>query len=225
MSFAAAPRLHADPMARVVAYSIGIHIAVLVVLPFLVHLIWQPRSFERPATFQLVRLSAPTLSRAATVDKAAAKPADKAKPKPAEAKKPVPKSDKARQNPKEQEKPQDENTDELASLLNDVGKPAVEMSSSNQGVRSDWYTRNIVNKIDEHWNPPIQKTGIYAEVSFTIFLDGNISDVVIAHSCGDATLDNLAVRAIKLAAPFGRIPVTYNTDKLDLSYKLYPYKE
>jgi TonB family protein len=220
MSAAVAPRLEADPLTRVMAWSIGVHLVVLVIVPVMVRLIWQPRSFERPATFQLVKFSAPTVPRSAPVEKATAKPAEKSKPKPVAAKTPVPKSDKAREKPKQQ----DENVDELASLLNDMAKPAVEMSSSN-GAHNDFYTRNIVNKIDEHWNPPIQKQGIYAEVSFTIFLNGTISDVAIAHSSGDATIDNLAVRAITLAAPFGKIPATYNSDRLDLSYKLYPYKE
>ncbi|MBD3239391.1 MAG: TonB family protein, partial [Chitinivibrionales bacterium] len=68
-----------------------------------------------------------------------------------------------------------------------------------------WYIRRVRMKVEQHWNPPFNDPDASVRVTFSIFTNGSVSDVTITKSSGDATLDNLALRAIKLAEPFPRL--------------------
>ena len=73
-----------------------------------------------------------------------------------------------------------------------------------------------------YWNPPTGNSTISVVVSFTIHRDGTMSDPEIAKGSGNASLDNLALRAVKLAAPFGALPPGFPSDNLELSCTLIP---
>ena len=78
------------------------------------------------------------------------------------------------------------------------------------------------NKIQRYWNPPSENKKLKVVVAFTIFSDGTISDPKIFKSCGDLSIDNLAVRAVLLAAPFGKLSVGFNAKSVDISVTLNP---
>jgi TonB family protein len=69
-----------------------------------------------------------------------------------------------------------------------------------------------------------EKTDAAVVVSFTISQNGSVSNVSVAGSSGVSTLDHLAQRAIQLAAPFGKIPIGFTENKLDITYTLHYVK-
>jgi TonB family protein len=80
----------------------------------------------------------------------------------------------------------------------------------------------MYGKIARFWNPPTENRNLSVVVSFTIFSTGAISQPVIEKSSGDRILDNLAMRAVTLAAPFGKLPPGFSRDRIDLSCTLIP---
>jgi TonB family protein len=210
------------PLLPLIIFSLIFHALVLVVLPLVTHLLWNPTQFVRPQTFTLVRMPQ-TLVQPQQQIKKPESPA--AKPKASPTKKAVPaKADKkAAVHPKKQE--ETENVDELSELLGGISAPISEIVPSASNFKYQWYINNLMAKVERFWKPPAglsDKKDIYVMVSFTIFANGTISDVAISHSSGNTTLDQLAGRAIKLAAPFGKFPVGYTDNKLDIDYKLRP---
>lgn len=211
------PRLDADSFGGVIGWSIVAHLMILVIVPLTLRFFLQKHSFERPPTFQLVRLSPPAPAQRVAKEKAKVKPAEKTKP--------VPRDPKAKPVPKEQQKVvEEEDVDELAGLLDGMAKPAVDLSSVGQNFKYPWYLNNIRMKVEEQWKPAVENPDVYVDVSFTIFRDGGISALVIAHGSGIGSVDNLALRAIALAAPFGKLPVGFEGDRLDITYRLIPVR-
>ncbi|MBD3390812.1 MAG: TonB family protein, partial [Chitinivibrionales bacterium] len=115
-----------------------------------------------------------------------------------------------------------ENLDELASLLEELPIPT--SVSAPGDFKWNWYIMSVQQKIERNWVPPTQNKNISVVVAFTIFPNGTISDVKLAKRSGNATLDNLAVRAVKLAAPFGKLPPGFTGNQLELRCDLKPVR-
>jgi len=194
----------------VILFSCIFHILVFFVVPVLSRFVWKSKTFERPKTFQLVQIPQKV---APIPEKVVRKPKKKAVPK-----KPVPKTKKD-SKPVKKEKPED--LSELEELLGGLPQPVSQITIGKK-FPYPWYIRNIQMKVERNWKPPVNDESIAVVLRFTVFANGKISDVNIAESSGNSVLDNLAVRAVKLAAPFGKIPVGYKDNKLELSYELIP---
>lgn len=204
-----------------VGISLLLHAVVFIAVPLLLKLIDKPTAFVRPQTFQLVRMPTNLSMPAQQPPLPKAAPALKSKPKAAV--KPVPaKSVAAKPAAK---KVVEEDTKELEELLGAVAPPVSELQPLVQSFKYPWYIQNVVSKVESFWRPPSgynNSSDVYVVVSFTIFSAGTVSNVAVAKSSGDAMLDNLAVRAIKLAAPFGKLPAGFSENSLEISYTLRP---
>ncbi len=196
--------------------SLLLHLLVLVGIPLLLTLTERTVTFQRPATFQLVTAPpslAPLTPKARTEHKKAVKEPLHKREVPKSGEKPVVK-----------EKETKETVDELASILNELPKAAsvAPVGEFKYTRYLDRYFDNVNQRIERYWNPPAENASQQVLVSFTIHRDGSASDPVIAASSGDATLDNLALRAVKLAAPFGSLPLVFPSDNLELTCTLIP---
>ncbi len=200
------------PFLPVIIYSLIFHVFVFFVVPVLSRFVWRPKTFERPKTFQLVQIPQKV---APVPEKIIKKPVPRKKVVP---KKPVPKTKKDTK-PVTKEKPED--LSELEELLGGLPQP-VSQISIGKVFPYQWYINNIQMKVERNWKPSVNDDKISVVLQFIIFANGKISEVKIARSSGNSALDNLAVRAVKLAAPFGKIPVKWGDNKLDLSYTLIP---
>jgi TonB family protein len=102
-----------------------------------------------------------------------------------------------------------------------------EMSQS-KGGKFNWYTQNMQSRIEDNFKPPMglsDKQETYVVVTFTVFENGEISDVAISQSSGISTLDNYAIAAVKKAAPFGKLPATFTGKQLKPTVTLYYVKQ
>lgn len=68
------------------------------------------------------------------------------------------------------------------------------------------YMGLVQNKVDENWRDPLGAGQSNVVVSFRIFPRGNITMPTLVKRSGDGRLDNLALLAIKNAAPFPPFP-------------------
>jgi TonB family protein len=195
-----------------IAWSLGFHILAFVVIPLSMNCLWQPKRFMRPQTFQLVSLMQRPMPTRAERSRPAAKAESAVRPATARDKtapaKPVPKPE-----------PQ-EDLGELEDLLGGLPQPVSSVNFGNVFPYS-WYERSLMMKVEQNWKPAYRDTAVSVVVSFTIFTDGNISPVAVSRGSGNGVLDKQAVRAIELAAPFGKLPPAYTGD-LEINYTLRP---
>lgn len=229
------------PMITLVVSSVAFHLLVLVVVPLLVKVFFKPRVFTRPQTFQLVKFTPPP-SRSRAVTPAPAPP-EPSPPKPAPQTKPQPKP-KARPEPKPAARPEppkpeppapkpeqkpsqtEAEEEDLSDLdfLEEIAPPSQITSPSD--FPCPWYLRRVQAKVERHWNPPYNDPNMKVEVAFSIFGSGEVSSVRVAKSSGNAALDNLAVRAVKLGAPFPRLLCPqWTKNSLDLAWTFNAVKQ
>ena len=216
------------PTPAVTILSIVFHLVVLVVLPIMTRLFQKTRRFERPKTFQLVASPLkPNPARRVPVRKDAIrqrKPQEERKDRPRTAPdRNAPRKKQDAQKSQDAARPIRENLDELASLLDEIPAPAQVAAVGN--FKYHWYLNNVQQKLERYWNPTTENRNLKVIVSFTIKQDGTISDPSIATSSGNGTLDNLALRAVKLAAPFGKLPPGFEGNQLDLNCTLIPTRK
>ena len=198
------------PLKTGMVISCIFHLMVLGGVPLLLQLIQSAVPFERPPTFQLVA-APPSLRPLAPVHRqklSKQQPVQKRTKKKEQ--KPV---------PRESNKPE-ENLDELASVLDEIPAPA--RVSAAGDFKYNWYLAQTQEKIARYWNPPSENKNDSVVVSFTINSDGAISEPAIFQKSGSTALDECALRAVKLAAPFGKLPPGVSGNKYEMTCTLRP---
>jgi len=188
------------------------------------YLLWKPQKFERPKTFQLVSLPVhPNAPKKVQVPKDAQKQkVAQSKTEPSKVPGPTASKDNTPQS-KNDPAQSTENLNELESLLDEIPSPA--QVSAIGDFKYPWYLTNVQNKIQRYWNPPSENKNLKVIVAFTIFSDGTISEPTVVSSSGDHSIDNLAIRAVRLAAPFGKLSVGFNARSVDLNVTLNPTRK
>lgn len=89
-----------------------------------------------------------------------------------------------------------------------------------------YYLRNIRERISNNWrwseeaDAGVLKTVVY----FKIYRDGSINEPVFKEKSGDSVFDSLAIRAIKISAPFPPLPSGYEEDTLGVYFE-FAYRE
>lgn len=194
-------------------FSILFHAVLLIGIPLILRATWKTATFQRPQTFQLVTPMRPVQPHKVQKQKAV-KPTPSQKNKSKDVN-PEPKKETASST--------DDNIDELASILDELPVPT--MVSAVGNFKFHWYINNVQQKLERFWNPPTENNSIKVVVRFIIYKDGSISEPSITKSSGSHAIDNMAIRAVKLAAPFGRLPPGFSGDKLDLNCTLIPTRK
>jgi TonB family protein len=114
----------------------------------------------------------------------------------------------------------EENLEDLESLFSEMPAPA--QISAPGDFKFHWYLNNVRAKIEQNWKPATEDRNLSVTVRFIINSDGSISGLSVSTSSGNQTLDNLAVRAVTVAVPFGKLPPGFSGDKLDITCTLRP---
>ena len=194
-----------SPIRAYIIISLISHALVFVGLPVLSSLFFKPQKYERPQVFQLIAAPQPVKKRRQKTP--SHKPRQERRIKEPTARREVP-----------AEEP--ENLDELSDLLEDIPAPAAEIAAI-PGFTAHWYLNSVRQKIERYWKPNVENPELNVVIEFTIFPNGHTSETRIRGSSGDGVLDNLALRAVTLASPFGKLPPSYRGDKLDIRLTLH----
>ena len=194
--------------------SIFFHSVVFVVFPILTQFLSVKRTFERPMTFQLV--SVPQMrsipqKKAEGIGEIPKQVTEKKKSLP---KNPIPATKKSAEGAQKKE-----DLSELEDLLGSLPQP-ISNISIGKPFKYPWYLNTLCAKVENNWKPPIKDDKISVTVGFTIYRSGDISDVALKQSCGNDMLDKLAIRAIKMAAPFPKLPP--GEEPLEIDFLLKP---
>jgi len=206
--------------------SVILHVFFLIIIPVLSSVFHKSSKFERPKTFQLVMPLKPA-------------PTPKVQPKkdvmrqrmPQEERKETPRqspdANAVRKQTRDSRKEQDaarpkENLDELSSLLDEIPAP-VQVSASSSNF-NHVYFQMVSEKVQRYWKPTKEDRTVRVTVSFTIKRDGSITEPRVESSSGNRTLDNLALRAVTIAAPFPRLPLAFKED-VQINLTLIPTRK
>jgi TonB family protein len=209
----------------VIIFSVIIHGLIICGVPFFTSLLYHSTKFERPQTFSLVQMTHAQMLAQKKIEPIVKKSDVPVKKHIGTT--PVPKKKYSKPVAKTEE-PQQENTDDLNDLLSAIPTTKVSDIASVSTFKYPWYLQNIRSRVEEKWKPPMgltAKKDAFAVVTFTILASGDVEGVAVSQSSGVATLDNLAMRAIMLAKPFGKLPTGFVEEKLEINYTLYYVKQ
>jgi protein TonB len=152
-----------------------------------------------------------------SVKKPAPPPVEKStpKPKPGPAAVPEPEDEPAPPEPAES------SPDQAVAKVTEPTEAGIQIVAPLMeavALKYPYYFNALTRKIDENWAPP---GAAFAEanevlVVFTILRDGNVRDVEIAQSSGDAFYDQAALRALRRATPFPALPPGYAEDTMTI---------
>jgi TonB family protein len=214
-----------------VVVSIIIHIVIFIIVPLFIAILWRPKKFERPKTFEIVAVKItpkakpqPKKVEPKKVEKVPPKEVIKEKPK-MPVKKEVVKKKVTKKTSKPTPEPKvTENFDDLDELLEAVAPPqsAIKMGTP---FPYQWYINNIRSKVQKNWAPAIQDSTVSIILQFEISADGSIGAVSVVGRSGKTGLDAQAKRAIEQSAPFGKLPPAFREKSLKLTYTLIPFKQ
>lgn len=139
---------------------------------------------------------------------AAVEPAPtKAHPAPA----PVPEPAKTPPQPERQPDPPAPERQTKATAPTEPGIQLATPRMEAVALKYPFYMNALTRKINENWSPPGAGFAQMRDmlVVFTIEWDGNVRNVEIEQSSGDAFYDQAAVRSVLRASPFPPLPTGY----------------
>jgi protein TonB len=99
----------------------------------------------------------------------------------------------------------------------EVGKT---LSLNTSELKYQKYLMNMKRKIEFHWEYPqlASRNGWQGslKLNFKINKDGSVSDVLLEKSSGYPMLDDAAMTAVRLAAPFPPFPANFSIDDISI---------
>jgi TonB family protein len=95
----------------------------------------------------------------------------------------------------------------------------IEILSDTKGVKFEHYKGQILNKVRKHWykvipegsRPPVSKKGVVG-LEFAIEKVGQVKELRIVGSSGDASLDHAAWTGFTSSVPFPRLSSKFKED-------------
>lgn len=240
MSYA---RVEQDPFRQMLVWSFVLHLLLVAAIVLGASLRAQPRIFPAPdANFINLAQSGPLTSTgggggAATPPKPTPPPPEPPPPKPKapepkvvrptkEARDQIPMPD-ARTTKKAPAKQQDSGlhgadaaSAQSAQLTPAADLPGLGLGGSGGGSPFDqdfeyaYYIRQMLGKINEHWQRTAVRGTAIVVIRFTIARDGRVLDAEVETSSGLSILDRASLRAVVLADPLPPLPNSYPRDQV-----------
>ncbi len=86
--------------------------------------------------------------------------------------------------------------------------------------QTDWgpYMRDLEQRIKRNWTPPKNDSSKRVVITFTIGRDGRLLSRKITKSSGIASVDNAAMSAVQLTAPFRPLPPTFKGQSVPIEF-------
>lgn len=105
----------------------------------------------------------------------------------------------------------------------DTGSNGPTVSLDSQDSRFASYLMGVKRRIERVWSYPPDARGLTGNliITFGITRDGRLSDLQLTQTSGLAPLDNEAIRAIRLANPFGPFSEQMRFERLNIRAAFY----
>jgi TonB family protein len=99
------------------------------------------------------------------------------------------------------------------------------MSSDVKRVLLSPYYSNLEDAIEKYWQLPASYSGPRPIALMVISRDGRLLSTRILKSSGDREVDDMSLRAVRNAAPFGPLPGDFITDSINLPFSFTFFNE
>ena len=243
-SFAGSLLMHAAIAGGLLAYSMffafnhhewGSNVTAGAIQASMVNAIPLPQT--QPPSDNVLATETPSPAPAPPVPKAAPIPPPDAIPIPIKATPPVKKAEKPAPTPTKRVPPPPPTPNKAAygeqaglrvamsSTQTRNGTVSIAVENGDFGSRFGWYVEVVKRKVAENWltqEVDPQGFGRKVYVTFQVMRDGSVSNVRVAQSSGDATLDYSALHAVQRIDTFGPLPAGYAGSYLNVDYYFEP---
>ncbi|WP_218079822.1 TonB family protein [Anthocerotibacter panamensis] len=95
------------------------------------------------------------------------------------------------------------------------GDPGID---SAQDVDFGPYMNQLQRRVKRAWFAPEQSNSRRTVLRFTIERNGQVSELKVSRSSGNATSDQAAIDAVRRAAPFPPLPSAYRGDEIEITF-------
>lgn len=101
--------------------------------------------------------------------------------------------------------------------------PGPTQLAARQEVDLGPYLSNLRRRVQERWNPNTPDQRRQAVIGFTISRSGQISNMRVLQTSGNAQTDAETINAIQRAAPFGTLPEQFPHNQLEIEFTFNIY--
>ena len=99
----------------------------------------------------------------------------------------------------------------------------INTNTSDNNVDYQLYMKKMQKKIKKNWHPPRENNRNKVVVLFKITKAGELLDIKIINSSGSKEMEEAAIKAIQLTAPFDPLPDKCKEDSVDINFT-FDYK-
>ena len=85
------------------------------------------------------------------------------------------------------------------------------------------YMNNLLRKIKYNWKPPMGIKYKTVTLLFKVDKTGRLLSLKVLNTSGDKKMDECAINAVNLSAPFDSLPVNYKEKDVEIQFK-FDYK-
>ncbi|HXJ15743.1 MAG TPA: TonB family protein [Candidatus Polarisedimenticolia bacterium] len=94
--------------------------------------------------------------------------------------------------------------------------------SGDFGARFSWYVEAVQRRVSSNWlQSTVDPSIAYAPrviVTFTILRNGSVTNIQIARSSNNYSVDNSAIRAVRDSSPLDRLPAAYAGSEVNVEF-------
>jgi len=80
------------------------------------------------------------------------------------------------------------------------------------------YMRELQRRIKRNWHPPRRDESKHVQVLFKLSKKGDLLRLNISKSSGNIEIDDAAIKAVKMSAPFRSLPPEYKGNDIDIQF-------
>jgi TonB family protein len=128
----------------------------------------------------------------------------------------MPKKAVQKEEPKKAEAPAEQNQ---APRPAEPGQPANPLTLDQARFHFGYYTNIVIKSVNRNWQYSSEFESLRSVIYFQIQRNGDLDKVEIEQSSGDPLFDQLALRAVKLSAPFPPLPEGYGDNYLGVHFE------
>lgn len=97
-------------------------------------------------------------------------------------------------------------------------KSVTSYTKTKGGADLQPYIKAVQDKVKSNWTPPENNKNERVVTLFRIAKDGSLKSVKIVKSSSVKEVDDAAIAAIKVSAPFESLPKSFNGDIIDIQF-------
>ena len=102
--------------------------------------------------------------------------------------------------------------------IKQMNRQVLSQTQHNKQINWGAYMQQVEKKIKSNWHPPREGLSQVVIVKFTIWKNGEVSNIEVLKSSNISAVDKAAMNAIKLSSPFKPLPKEYQKKSVPIEF-------